>query len=68
LREGRLITKREALDVLAGLGAPADVVADIRARRYGPAPDAPPSAEWLAQRGELARTFVRAAIDRTLGR
>jgi hypothetical protein len=67
LREGRLITKREALDVLAGLGAPAAVVADIRARRYGPAPDAP-SAEWLTRRGELTRTFVRATIDRTLGR
>lgn len=68
LREGRLITKREALDVLAGLGAPAEVVADIRARRYGPAPDALPSAEWLAQRGELTRTFVRSTIEQTLGR
>jgi hypothetical protein len=67
LREGRLITKREALDVLAGLDAPAEVVADIRARRYGPAPDAP-SAGWLARRAELARTFVRAGIDKTLAR
>jgi hypothetical protein len=72
LRAGRLITKREALDMLAGLGAPAEVVADIRARRYGPAPDAPdaPGATegWLTRRGELARTFVRSGIDRTLGR
>jgi hypothetical protein len=66
LREGRLITKREALDVLTGMGAPAGVVGDIRARRYGPAPAA--AADWLARRGELARTFVRAGIDRTLGR
>jgi hypothetical protein len=65
LREGRLITKREALDVLAGLGAPAEVVADIRGRRYGPAPAAGP--DWRARRGELARSFVRLGIDSTLG-
>lgn len=64
LREGRLITKREALGVLAGLGAPAGVVADIRARRYGPAPAGSPG--WRAERGELARTFVRLGIERTL--
>jgi hypothetical protein len=34
LREGRLITKREALEVLASLGAPAGVVRDIYQRRY----------------------------------
>ena len=66
LGEGRLITKREALDVLAGMGAPAGVVADIRGRRYGPVPTA--SAEWLATRGELARTFVRHGIEGTLSR
>jgi CBS domain containing-hemolysin-like protein len=64
LRDGRLITKREALDVLGRLDAPADVVADIRTRRYGSAPAA--SADWLARRGELARTFVRTGIERTL--
>jgi Nucleotidyltransferase domain len=64
LREGRLITKREALDVLASMGAPADVVADIRSRRYGGA--AVTSDEWLARRGELARTFVRLGIERTI--
>jgi hypothetical protein len=69
LRDGRLITKREALDVLTGLGAPAGVVADIRARRYGPATAVPAdSPEWRTERGELARTFVRAGIDETLGR
>jgi hypothetical protein len=66
LREGRLITKRAALDVLAAMGAPAAVVADIRARRYGPAPP-PATADWLARRGELARAFVRSGIDKTLG-
>ena len=67
LREGRLITKRAALDVLDAMGAPAGVVADIRARRYGPAP-LPAGGDWLARRGELARAFVRTGIDKTLGR
>jgi hypothetical protein len=62
LREGRLITKREALGVLEDMGAPADVVADIRARRYGGAADT--TDEWLARRGELARTFIRQGIER----
>jgi hypothetical protein len=66
LRDGRLITKREALDVLARMGAPAGLVGDIRARRYGAPPDA--SEEWRAERGELARTYVRLGIKRTLGR
>ena len=65
LRDGRLITKREALDVLARMGAPARVVGDIRERRYGAAPAA--SEEWLAERGELARSYVRLGIGRTLG-
>jgi hypothetical protein len=65
LRDGRLITKREALDVLADLGAPADVLADIRARRYGTAPL--PSDDWLARRGELARAYVQQGIEQALG-
>jgi hypothetical protein len=66
LREGRLITKRQALDVLAGMGAPADVLGDIRSRRYGTAP--PITAAWRARRGDLARTFVRLGIETTLSR
>ncbi len=66
LREGRLITKREALDELDRAGAPASVVSDIRARRYG-APPAPSDA-WLAERAELARSHVRLGIQRTLAR
>jgi hypothetical protein len=65
LREGRLITKRAALDELTRTGAPARVVSDIRARRYGAPP--PPADDWLAERGELARNFIARQIERTLG-
>lgn len=65
LRDGRLITKREALEVLATLGAPADVVRDIYQRRYENPP--PISGQWRAERGALARTFVRSGIERALG-
>ncbi|MFF3335942.1 nucleotidyltransferase domain-containing protein [Streptomyces sp. NPDC002888] len=61
LRHAGLISKREALDLLPGLGAPAEVVDDIRRRRY--ADPAPPTAEWTARRGELARTYLGPAID-----
>ncbi|WP_329216160.1 nucleotidyltransferase domain-containing protein [Streptomyces sp. NBC_01485] len=61
LREGRLITKREALDALPGLGAPVEVVADIERRRYGRPGE--PDEEWLARRGELARAYLGPAID-----
>ncbi|WP_405733420.1 nucleotidyltransferase domain-containing protein [Streptomyces sp. NBC_01537] len=66
LREGRLITKGEALDVLAELGAPAELIDGIRARRYGT--QLPPT-PWYRRprRARLARTFVRSGIDRALG-
>lgn len=64
LQQGRLITKREALDVLTGMGAPADVVGDIYQRRYETGP--PISPQWRARRGQLARTYVRAGIERVL--
>jgi hypothetical protein len=64
LADGRLITKREALGVLAGLGAPAGVVRDIRLRRYGSPP--PATERWRAERGEQARTWLRAAISDAL--
>ncbi|MEU6350552.1 nucleotidyltransferase [Streptomyces sp. NPDC047072] len=57
LREGRLISKREALELLPGLGAPVEVVADIRARRYGD-PAAP-----VENRAELTRAYLGPAID-----
>jgi hypothetical protein len=65
LQDGRLITKREALDVLARLSAPADVVRDIYQRRYQ---DPPPISErWRTERGDLARTYLRAGISQVLG-
>jgi hypothetical protein len=57
LRDGRLISKREALDLLPALGAPAEVVEDIRRRRYGQ------RAEEVPHRGELTRVFLGPAID-----
>jgi len=61
LREGRLISKKRALDVLLGLGAPVDVVDDIRRRRYED--PAPPTQGWTARRAELTRDYLGAAID-----
>lgn len=60
-RDGRLISKRQALDELPGLGAPAEVVADIERRRYegrGTADE-----EWPARRAELTRDYLGPAID-----
>jgi predicted nucleotidyltransferase len=62
LREGRMITKREALDVLAAMGAPTTVLDDIRARRYG----LPRPVLSRSRRGTLARMFIRTAINQTL--
>ncbi len=62
LRDGRLITKREALEVLTTLGAPAGVVRDIYQRRYENPP--PISGQWRAERGSLARTFIQSGIER----
>lgn len=59
--EGRLISKREALELLPGLGAPAEVVTDVHARRYGRAE--PPSDAWAARRGRLTRSYLGPAID-----
>jgi predicted nucleotidyltransferase len=64
LRDGRLIGKREALEVLAQLDAPAEVVRDIYRRRYEAAQ--PISGRWRFQRAHLARTFVQAAIPHVL--
>ncbi|MFC0624334.1 nucleotidyltransferase domain-containing protein [Kribbella deserti] len=64
LEEGRLITKGEAIDVMNTLAAPPALVDDICRRRYevGPAT----SRKWRAERGELARRFVRAQIEKVL--
>ncbi|MFF6999018.1 nucleotidyltransferase domain-containing protein [Streptomyces sp. NPDC008313] len=64
LRDGRLITKGEALAELLELGAPADVVRDIRERRYAePAPIGPVR---RIRRGMRARAFVRRGINHAL--
>ncbi|MET8768527.1 nucleotidyltransferase domain-containing protein [Streptomyces sp. NPDC004658] len=61
LREGRLMSKREALGELGALGAPAKVVEDITLRRYGN--PAPAPTDWLARRAELTRAYLGPAID-----
>ncbi|MER5641304.1 nucleotidyltransferase domain-containing protein [Kitasatospora sp. NPDC002227] len=64
LRDGRLITKGEALTELLEIGAPADVVRDIHARRYStPVPISRPQ---RIRRAIRARAFVRRGIKRTL--
>ena len=64
LTDGRLISKGEALDALPALGAPQDLVDDIRARRYG-APQGL-SAPQRVRRARQARAFTRTAIQRIL--
>jgi hypothetical protein len=64
LRDGRLITKAQALCTLEELGAPAEVIDDIRQRRYGD--PGPASQEWIARRAELTLTFLRSAIERVV--
>lgn len=64
LRDGRLVTKREAINVLTGLGAPARLVTDIYQRRYENPP--PITESWRAERGEQARTFFRQGIRQLL--
>ncbi|MEU6511717.1 nucleotidyltransferase domain-containing protein [Streptomyces sp. NPDC046942] len=62
LRDGRLISKREALAELPALGAPTEVVEDITRRRYDP--DAPAADDtWRARRAELTRGYLGPAID-----
>ncbi|WP_328998822.1 nucleotidyltransferase domain-containing protein [Kribbella sp. NBC_00709] len=64
LATGDLITKRAAFDVLPYLGAPADVVEDVRRRRYGPAFRTGPW--WRHTRAGLTRRFVSTAIPAVL--
>ncbi|MEV6587206.1 nucleotidyltransferase domain-containing protein [Streptomyces acidicola] len=62
LKDGRLITKKEALDLLPGLGAPVEVVEDVRRRRYE-SRVATPGEEWTARRSRLTREYLGPAID-----
>ncbi|WP_326697240.1 nucleotidyltransferase domain-containing protein [Streptomyces sp. NBC_01754] len=61
LRDGRLITKREALAELLELGAPADLVRDIHDRRYSH--PRPIGRGRRIRRAYTARTFVRSGIE-----
>ncbi|MGW8702503.1 nucleotidyltransferase [Streptomyces eurythermus] len=63
LRDGRLISKREALAELPALGAPAEVVADIARRRYEDPAPAPADADRIARRARATRAFLGPAID-----
>lgn len=64
LREGRLITKAEALTELLELGAPPEVVRDIHDRRYSN--PKPISRLRRIRRAIRARAFVKRGIKRTL--
>ncbi|MGW3865478.1 nucleotidyltransferase domain-containing protein [Streptomyces sp. NPDC005047] len=61
LRDGKLITKAEALDVLTDMGAPRELVDDIRQRRYGNHSRA--TEQWAARRADLTLTFLKPAIE-----
>ncbi|WP_217170364.1 nucleotidyltransferase [Streptomyces sp. AC512_CC834] len=67
LREGRLITKRQALDELPALGAPGEVVEDISERRYGDPARPAATQEWTGRRAELTRSYLGPAIDTLVG-
>ncbi len=64
LREGRLITKREAIARLPALDVPPGLAEDIAARRYGVPPVLTP--EERTRRAEQARRFTRLLIERAL--
>ncbi|MFD7876540.1 nucleotidyltransferase domain-containing protein [Streptomyces sp. NPDC059766] len=65
LRDGKLITKADALGVLTELGAPVDVVDDIRQRRYGV--PTPATEQWITRRAELTLAFLGSAIGQVVG-
>ncbi|MET7651636.1 MULTISPECIES: nucleotidyltransferase [unclassified Streptomyces] len=62
VRDGRLISKRQALDELPALGAPKEVVADIARRRYDEG-GGPVDERWPTRRAELTRDYLGPAID-----
>lgn len=64
LRDGTLISKADALGVLTELGAPTDVVDDIKRRRYG-APS-PTTEQWTIHRAEQTLAFLRPAIEQVI--
>jgi len=67
IREGRLITKTEAITRLTELGLPAEIVDDIAARRRGEQSPALTAAE-TKQRARTVRRFMGHHIDRLVQR
>ena len=65
IREGRLITKTEAITRLTELGLPPEIVDDIAARRRGERPPALTTAE-TKQRARTVRRFMGHHIERLL--
>ena len=61
LRDGRMITKREALDVLADLAAPPAVLQNIHHRRYAPLVTPLTPRERL-RRAHRTRTYLRRSL------
>lgn len=75
LRDGRLVTKAQALDELARRGAPVRLVADIRRRRYGAIKETSAARVtrdpgkrllWRVQRALIFRRYVRAEVRELL--
>jgi hypothetical protein len=64
IRDGRLVTKTEAITHLAHLGLPAEILDGVTRRREGD--EVPISAAERDQRAETVRAFVRTQIARLL--
>ena len=64
IAEGRLITKRDAIDRLPSLGVPVELAEEIRRRRAG---EAVVLAEpWIRERAGLVRGIMREQLGRLL--
>jgi hypothetical protein len=63
VRDGRLISKRQALDELPAPGAPKEVVVDIVRRRYEAAGSGTAGGGPPARRAESTRDYLGPAID-----
>jgi hypothetical protein len=64
IRDGRLVTKAEAISHLVEMGLPAEILDGVRRRREGE--DVRISAAERDRRGETVRAFVRTEIARLL--
>jgi hypothetical protein len=64
LNDGKLITKAEALHALTEMGAPPEVLNDIRQHRYGH--PGTTSDQWATRRADLTLTYLKPAIEHIL--